>query len=503
MTLDTGWLVIGALALFVAWLGWTVLRARGRGREEKVVEPAVVPVAVAEVEAEEEVAVVEAKPVAVAVPPPSPPPPSPPPSTPTPPPPPPPRVVAPPPPRPPAQVPPPPPPAPAPAPAVIVEPPPAVVPPRPARPPPPRFERVLAAEAGSDAAWQAAEAVTLSPAQNEAVAVACAAAVDAARASASDARPVIAITFATGSVMRIARGELGILKSLSAEHETAPGQALAWLDSRAASALAAALVAALATARHLDGLNGEVQDLKATVVALPAKLVAQYEGRIKTLAQELSRFMREARDNYASLIAKPAFGERVDEACARALELWRDNHGRLDALRQQLAAVAATSRFGEVQAERSLADLRDFHEQRRLQQSATRVLTALQVLRAALGGGALHAGVDPLQSVSASLRAGAEEDAGLAVRLRGREQAAQGDQYVGRAEFEAKRTAIRGLLDKLDEPLPAAIADRLASAQTAVAEGFPDAAGGDDRWLVRMAAGGAAELRRVSVVRLH
>ncbi|MEO9067370.1 MAG: hypothetical protein ABI281_04530, partial [Caldimonas sp.] len=419
MKLDTGWLMIGALALFVAWLGWTVLRARGRKAEETLPEPVGAP------PRDGPVAVVEAEAVAVeVVPPPPPPPPA--------------RVA--PPPRPQSR--PPPPPLAVDSPAVTI-----AQQPRPVRPTPPRFERVLAAEAGSDEAWLAAEAVTLSTAQSDAVAAACAPVVDAVRASTSHAVPVLAIAFAAGSVMRIARGELDILRSLSAGHETAPpGQAPAWLDSRAASALAAAIVAALATARHLDGLNGEVQDIKAIVAALPPKLAAQHDGRIKTLAQELSRFTREARENYASLIAKPAFRERVDEANARALEFWRDSHGRLDALRQQLAAVAAISRFGEAQAERSLADLRELLEQRRLQQGATRVLAALHVLRAALGGGACHVGVDPLQSVSASLSAGAEEDAGLAVRLRGREQAAQGDPYVGRAEFEAKRAAIRGLL---------------------------------------------------------
>ena len=496
MTIDTGWIALAALALFVAWLGWTVLRTRRRGPEvppndaaapapEAVVAPVEVPVAREETSVEAPRAQVPTSEVPTS-------------DVPT-------RGVEPIPqaaarvePRPvsPAQPP---------AVAAVTEP--ITDIPRVVRPPPPRFERVLGIEAGETQAWSAAVPTPLSAAQAGAVAAACAPADDAARRAPDDAFAVLALAFPAGSILRIARGDADMLKSLSTDNETATLRALAWLDSKGASTLASTLLAALASARHLDELSGEVQEIKAAFNTLPPKLAALADGRLKSLVQELSRFMREARDNYAASIARPAFRERVDDACARMLALWHEIAGQLDASRQHLGADATAPRFGEVQIERALASLRNLHDERRLQQFAARVLAALHVLRVSLGGtSSAHAGVHPLQSASAALRAGGDEDAALAARLRLCEQSAQGDPYVGRSEFEASRAAMRKVLDKLDEPVAAAGegAARLGTAQAAAAEGFPDASGGDDRWLIRVdAAGGAAEVRRASVVRLH
>ena len=464
MTIDTGWIALAALALFVAWVGWTVLRTRRRRPQAptgeiatRAVEP--MPQVAARVEPR---AIAPSQSPAVAPP-----------------------AVAPP------DV------------AMVVEP--VTEAPRAVRPPLPRFARVLGIEAGAAAAWDAAVPVALSAAQAGAVVAACAAAVDAARRVPGEAFAVVALAFPAGSILRIARGDVDMLKSLSADNETATLRALAWLDSRSAPALASTLLAALASTRHLDELNAHVQDIKTAFPALPPKLALLADGRLKSLVQELSRFMREARDNYAASIARPAFRERVDDACERMLALWREISGQLDASRQQLAGEATAPRFGEVQIERALAGLRSLHDERRLQQFAAQVLAALHVLRVTLGGtSAAHAGVHPLQSASASLRAGGDEDAALAARLRVCEQSAQGDLYVGRGEFEANRAAMRKLLDKLAEPAAGEGAVRLGSAQAATAEGFPDASGGDDRWLVRVdAAGSAAEVRRASVVRLH
>ncbi len=474
MTIDTGWIALAALALFVAWLGWTVLRSRRRGPEAppaeiatRAVEP--LPQVAARVEPQA-IAPLQSPPVeppAVAPPAVAPP------------------VVA------------------SPAVAAVVEP--VTEAPRVVRPQPPRFERVLGIEAGVAAAWDGAVPVALSAAQASAVVAACAAAVDAARHAPGDPSAPFAFAFPPGSILRIARGDIDMLKSLSADNETATLRALAWLDSKSAPALASTLLAALAATRHLDALNAEVQDIKAAFTALPPKLAVLADGRLKSLVQELSRFMREARDNYAASIARPAFRERVDDACERMLVLWREISGQLDASRQQLVGEATAPRFGEVQIERALAGLRSLHDERRLQQFGAQVLAALHVLRVTLGGtSSAHAGVHPLQSASASLRAGGDEDAALAARLRVCEQSAQGDPYVGRGEFEANRVAMRKLLDKLAEPASGEGALRLGSAQAATAEGFPDLTGGDDRWLVRVdAAGGAAEARRASVVRLH
>lgn len=491
MKIDTGWIALAALTLFVAWLGWTVLRTRRRGPEVPPIDafvpapeavPAPVDVPAVPVETN-----VEAPRVQVPTS-----------NLPT-------RDVE-----------------PIPQAAARVEQrtaapaqPPAVAPvaepiteiPRVVRPPPPRFERVLGIEAGDAQRWDAAVPMPLSAAQAGAVAAACAPAFDALRRAPDDAIAVLALAFPAGSILRIARGDADMLKSLSTDNETATLRALAWLDSKGASALASTLLAALASTRHLDELSGEVQEIKTAFNTLPPKLAALADGRLKGVVQELSRFMREARDNYAASIVRAAFRERVDDACARMLALWREIAGQLDASRQQLGADATAPRFGEVQIERALASLRSLHDERRLQQFAARVLAALHVLRVTLGSTpAAHAGVHPLQSASAGLRAGGDEDAALAARLRVCEQSAQGDPYVGRGEFEANRAAMRKLLDKLDEPAGAAGdgTARLGSAQAAAAEGFPDASGSDDRWLIRVdAAGGAAEVRRASVVRLH
>ncbi len=491
MTIDTGWIALAALALFVAWLGWTVLRTRRRGPEAPPID-AVVPaaeavvasieVAAAPAETRAERPRVEVPTVEVPI-----------------------RAVEPigpaaarvePRPASPAQ------------PLVVA---PAAEPvteaPRVLRPPPARFERVLGIEAGDAQGWDAAVPMPLSAAQAGAVAAACAPAVDAARRAPDDAIAVLALAFPAGSILRIARGDADLLKSLSTDNETATLRALAWLDSKGASALASTLLAALASTRHLDELSGEVQEIKTAFNALPTKLAALADGRLKGVVQELSRFMREARDSYAASIARPAFRERVDDACARMLALWREIAGQLDASRQLLGADATAPRFGEVQIERALASLRSLHDERRLQQFAARVLAALHVLRVTLGTPAAHAGVHPLQSAAAALRAGDDEDAALAARLRLCEASAKGDPYVGRSEFEANRATMRKLLDKLVEAPTGAAGDgagRLGSAQAAAAEGFPDASGGDDRWLVRVdAAGSAAEVRRASVVRLH
>ena len=467
MKIDTGWIALAALALFVAWLGWTVLRTRRRRPQAPAGEA--VAAAPSTVAAPVEAPVASVEPIAkVAA-----------------------RVE----PR-----------AAGPAQPLAVAPvtEPVSEAPRSMRPPPPRFERVLGIEAGDAQGWDAAVPVPLSAAQAGAVAAACAPAVDAGRRGPGDAFAVVVVAFPAGSILRIARGDAGILKSLSADNETATLRALAWLDSKSASALASTLLAALASARHLDELNGEVQEIKTAFAALPPKLAALADGRLKALVQELSRFMREARDSYAASIVRPAFREHVDDACARMLALWREIAGQLDASRQQLAGETAAPRFGEVQVERVLAGLRSLHDERRLQRLAARLLAALHVLRVALGGTAPHAGVHPLQSASAALRAGGEEDAALAARLRVCEQSAQGDPYVGRSEFEAHRAALRNLLDKVAEAASGDGADRLASAQAAAAEGFPDLSGSDDRWLVRVdAAGSDAEVRRASVVRLH
>ncbi|MDQ2926761.1 MAG: hypothetical protein M3R22_01135, partial [Pseudomonadota bacterium] len=232
----------------------------------------------------------------------------------------------------------------------------------------------------------------------------------------------------------------------------------------------------------LDALGDEMRDLKASVAALPPKLAAQSDGRLKTLVQDLSRFAREARDNYMSVVGKFAFRERVGEGCERASGLWHDLVASTDAARQQLEGVAMTPRFGEAQIDRCLSLWRELQSQERLLEIAARLLAGMHTLRLALGDAAPAGGVDPLLSASAALRAGLAHDHDLAARLVEREKNAEGDPYVGKAEFAANRAALRKLLDKLAAEAMALAMQRL---DAAAATGPLDAgAGAPSRLLV-------------------
>ena len=312
------------------------------------------------------------------------------------------------------------------------------------RPPVPVVERVLVLEKVDEAEWNAARPLVLSAVQGAAVA--------SALTAATQPRPgestVHAVRFDAGSAIRIARGDIETLRAVAAAcATTAPGKAR-WLDSAAATALAANALAALASERWLDALGDEMRDLKASVAALPPKLVCQGEGRLKALLQDLSRFAREARDNYVSVIGKFAFRERVGEGCERAAAVWHELVVGTDALRQQLDGLARLSRFGEVQVQRSLALWRELQEQERLQEIAARVLAGMHTLRLALGDAVSGTGVDPLASAAAALQAGIDQDRGLAVRLAECEKEAKGDPYVGRPSSRPIAPRLRKLLDK-------------------------------------------------------
>jgi hypothetical protein len=109
--------------------------------------------------------------------------------------------------------------------------------------------------------------------------------------------------------------------------------------------------------------------LKGLLAALPPKTHGLADGRLKALVQDLSRFAREARENYASAIGKLAFRERIEDVAERTLIVWRDAVERADAAREPLEALAKVPRFGEVQVEKTLALMRELNEQKRIQKS--------------------------------------------------------------------------------------------------------------------------------------
>ncbi len=384
---------------------------------------------------------------------------------------------------------------PAPAPTVAQQAPPrppdpvTVAPQRP-RPQAPVVERVLVLENVDAGEWEAARPLTLSAVQKAAVA--------SAMTVATRARPgdsaVHAVRFDAGTAIRIARGDVDVIRSVAAAGAASSPKKARWLDSAAATALVATALAALASERWLDALGDEMRDLKASLAALPPKLAAQGDGRLKTLVQDLSRFAREARDNYVSVIGKFAFRERVGEGCERAAAAWHELVAGADAARQQLELVAKSPRFGEVQVERALSQWRELQEQERLQEIAARVLAGMHTLRLALGDAAPGTAVDPLASAAAALRASLDQDRDLSARLAACEKGAKGDPYVGRAEFEANRAALRKLLDK---PIGEAMSLAMSRLRTAAATEPLDAgAGAPSRLLVQSPPGeGAGSLR--------
>jgi hypothetical protein len=365
-----------------------------------------------------------------------------------------------------------------------------VAPPLP-RPLAPVVERVLVLETVEASEWEAARPLALSAVQRAAVASAMTAAIEARPGESS----VRAVRFDAGTAICIARGDVDVIRSVAAACAASTPKRGRWLDSAAATALAATALAALASERWLDTLGDEMRNLKTSLAALPPKLAAQGEGRLKTLVQDLSRFAREARDNYVSVIGKTAFRERVGEGCGRAAGVCQELVAGTDALRQQLDLVAKSSRFGEVQVERALALWRELQEQERLQEIAARVLAGMHTLRLALGDAAPGTGgVDPLASAAAALQAGLDQDRDLAARLAGCEKGAKGDPYVGKAELEAHRGALRKLLEKpIGEAMSLAMSRLHAATATAP---LVSGGGAPSRLLVQTPLGeGVAALR--------
>ena len=307
-----------------------------------------------------------------------------------------------------------------------------VPPPRPAAP---VIERVLALEPADEGEWAAGVALALSPVQSASVATALAG---------EELTAAYAIDFAPGATMSVARADLAFMRAL-AGGATPAGR---WLDGSAAAVVAAVSLAGLANERFLESLGDEMRELKSLLAGLAPKIDGLADGRLKALVQDLSRFAREARENYASAIGKAAFRERIEDACERALNIWRDAVERVEGARQPLETLARAPRFGEVQVEKALALMRALHEQKRIQEISARILAAACTLRIAVGDSVAVAQVDPLASAAAALQGGIEQDGELFARLVDCEKAARGDPYVGKGEFEANRAALRKLIER-------------------------------------------------------
>ncbi len=348
------------------------------------------------------------------------------------------------------------------------------------RPPAPVIERVLPLEAALAAEWDRAQPLALLPAQAAAVGVAMAGRVDGATGFS-------AVTLRPGAAIGIARADVALMRALAADaalqaaagRAGAPARPVTWLDSSAASALVGTALGALASDLFLARLGDETRELKAAAPRVPAGLPAQDGADLKMLVQDLSRFVREARDNYASAVGKLAFRERVGEAAARAAGLWQDGVGRADGVRQQLDLLLRRSpRFGEAQVDTAMLLWTELQEQERLQGSLGRTLAAAHLLRLAIGDPPGGGRLDPLASALAALAAGAAQNRQLATRFIAVEKTVKSDPSVRKDELAARRASLRQRLEQIGQMGSAALAPAARPLERAAHAGLLDAPAG-------------------------
>ncbi len=319
---------------------------------------------------------------------------------------------------------------------------------------------LLALERAAPTAWPAATALACTPVQRELLSglLARASELDGA----ADAERLYRVELPLGAALALARG------SDVAKPEAVPGAAL---DAAAAADFAAAALALQAARAALPALRAQVGEAKTVVAALHPKLIASTEGRIKSLVQDLARYLRETEENYAGAIRKPVFVTRVDAACAQAAALWQTALGTAEGARTSIQAQARAPRFGEVQLEKSLAALRELQGQRRVLDAAARILAGWEQLRLLLGDAA-PGGAALLKDAGSALAGADASDAGLAATLSACLDTAAVPDYVGKAEFNANRKATRELLASFEPGAFAAPSAAVAQAAQALDAGF-------------------------------
>lgn len=332
---------------------------------------------------------------------------------------------------------------------------------RPSLPRVPRFELrdaqpepVLVVERARAGAWDDARELASTPVQRELLggALLQAAQLDGA---ADGPSPCFAVHVRAATALAVARGEIaaGALTSV-------PTQAI---HPVAAADFAAALLALHAARGPMPELRAQVGQTKTVGSTLHPKLVAQTEGRAKSLVQDLGRYLREAEENYAGAIRKPVFIERIGHACQQAAALWQGAQAAAAAARTTLQQQSAAPRFGEVQLERSVAALRELQGQRRVLDLAARLISGWEQLRLLLGRHDPAAG-RTLQDTAGALAHGLADERALLASLARCIENAKAPDYVGKAEFNANRHAAQELLVALDADAMLGAAEALAQA---------------------------------------
>jgi hypothetical protein len=348
---------------------------------------------------------------------------------------------------------------------------------------------LLVVERASPETWAAAAELASTPVQRELLGGMLAQAPQLEGAAADAQGGLYAVQLRERSALALARGDSTVAPG-PAGPVSVPAQAI---DAAQVASFAAAALALQAARGVLPGLHAQVAQAKAAVAALHPKLVAQSEGRLKSLAQDLARYLREVEENYAGAIRKPVFIERVGIACGQAAALCDGAQAPAAAVRAQVEQQIAASRFGEVQLEKSLAALRELYGQRRIQDAAARILSGWEQLRLLLGQDA-PAAAAAIGSAAQALAAGAQADQRLVEALEACLATAKVPEYVGKAEFIAHRGAAHELIAAIRaDPLAGALGS-LAMATAALAAGFAGHAA--HRLLLRLdGAGRVLELR--------
>jgi hypothetical protein len=316
--------------------------------------------------------------------------------------------------------------------------------------------------------------------------------------------------FEHGDALALAQANLVDLKERVERQAASRGAAdpardpafAAWLDGAASAALAGQALAAWARGRHLGALDAESSELKSAIAALQARLDPEALRLLKAARQDLSRFLREAREGYAAAVRKPVFLERVTGACTEAGAMWSRLEARGEAIRTQLAAQADAPRLGEVQLERTLAALRALHEERRVHALGARLLGAIHGLRIALGAPRAAPGGGALEQAHERWRAAAGVERALLDRLVERVRTAKAPEYAGRGEFESNRAAARAAYDKLVVAGADATGVALEAARAAEVRGWLDGEADEFVLYVRVGPDGRiVEWRRAPIAR--
>lgn len=272
-------------------------------------------------------------------------------------------------------------------------------------------EPLLRVERAAATAWQRAPAAGVTPMHREALATALVHAPLLAPSATADPDDLFALTLRAGSALALARGELA--GSAPAALRVQPLQAL---DPSRGATLAAIVLALRCGPVYLRDLRRAVAALQSDTVDL-LRRPAPGDERLRSLLQDLSRYLREVEENHAGVIRKPVFVARIADFCVQAETQWRAASDAATALRSRLEATLPGVTARPAAAADWHALWQAYAVRRRVALASARVLTGWHGLRLALGEAAPAASL-ALRGAAQSLRGAADADAALGRSVR-------------------------------------------------------------------------------------